>query len=65
MECATLSVVEAGRRLGIGRLAIYRAVREGRLPCFKIGAKPRIRIPVAAIEEMLRHPERWQQEPDE
>lgn len=35
----TLSVVEAGRRLGIGRCAAYRAANRGELPVIRIGGR--------------------------
>jgi excisionase family DNA binding protein len=47
----TLSVVEAGRRLGIGRSLAYRLVRLGRLPALHLGRK--LRVPVAGLEAML------------
>jgi len=55
----TYSVLEAARVLGIGTRSVYEAIRDGRLPALKIGRKPKLRIPRAAIEELLRHPERW------
>jgi excisionase family DNA binding protein len=58
-DCATLSVAEAARVLGIGRIAMYRAVKEGRVAVLRVGRKPRLRIPKVAIQELLRHPERW------
>ncbi|HUF80028.1 MAG TPA: helix-turn-helix domain-containing protein [Burkholderiales bacterium] len=50
--CATLSVVEAGRRLGIGRNAAYEAARKGEIPTLRIGG--RILVPREALERMLR-----------
>ena len=49
---ATYSVVEAGRRLGIGRNQAYEAVRRGEIPTIRIGH--RILVPVAALERMLQ-----------
>ncbi len=48
---ATVSVVEAGKKLGIGRGAAYRAARAGQLPVIRIGR--RFFVPIAALERML------------
>lgn len=47
----TISVPEAGRRLGIGRNTAYEAARLGQLPVIRIGK--RMVVPVAAFEAML------------
>ena len=47
----TISVPEAGRRLGIGRNAAYEAARCGDLPVLKFGK--RIVVPLAAFERKL------------
>ena len=47
----TISVPEAGRRLGIGRNTAYEAARQGQLPVIRIGR--RMVVPVAAFEAML------------
>lgn len=47
----TISVGEAGRRLGVGRNQAYEAARSGQLPTIRIGK--RILVPVAAFERML------------
>ncbi len=44
-------VRESARRLGAGRDQVYAWVREGRLPCIRIGA--RILIPSAALERFV------------
>ena len=49
----TLSVEEAGRILGIGRSAAYRAVRSGEVPSLWFGR--RCRVPTAALAELLGH----------
>jgi len=59
-DCATLSVPEAARVLGIGRIAMYRAVKEGRVAVLRVGRRPKLRIPKVAIQELLRHPDRWE-----
>jgi excisionase family DNA binding protein len=47
----TLSVPEAGRRLGLGKNASYEAARRGELPTLRFGRK--LRVPRAALEKML------------
>ncbi len=64
-DCATVSVSEAAKLLGVGRLAVYQAVREGRLPALRIGSKPKFRIPRLAIEQLLRNPAEWQRGAEE
>ena len=59
MDCATLSVPEAAKVLGIGRIRMYDAVREGRVPALKVGRKPKYRIPLRVIERLLEDPERF------
>jgi excisionase family DNA binding protein len=50
-ECQTLSVVDAGRILGVSRNTAYEAVKTGQLPVLRIGRK--IRVPKALLERML------------
>jgi excisionase family DNA binding protein len=47
----TISVPEAGRRLGIGRSSAYTAAAVGQIPTIRIGGL--IRVPVRALEQML------------
>jgi excisionase family DNA binding protein len=47
----TISVPEAGRRLGIGRSSAYSAARTGQLPTIRIGGL--VRVPVGALERLL------------
>jgi excisionase family DNA binding protein len=47
----TMSVVDAGRRLGLRRDAAYRAVHAGVIPVIRIGR--RMHVPIAAFERML------------
>jgi excisionase family DNA binding protein len=47
----TISVPEAGRRLGIGRSSAYSAARTGQLPTIRIGGL--VRVPVRALERLL------------
>ncbi|MCH9000580.1 MAG: helix-turn-helix domain-containing protein [Proteobacteria bacterium] len=50
-EAVTMSVPEAGRRLGIGRNAAYEAAARGEIPMIRIGR--RMLVPRAAFERML------------
>jgi excisionase family DNA binding protein len=50
-EKATMSIVEAGALLGIGRNASYAAAHRGEIPTIKIGGK--YRVPVMAIQRLL------------
>ena len=61
-ECATLSVPEAAKVLGVGRIAMYRAVREGRVPALRVGRKPKLRVPRAVLERLLTDPEEFNRE---
>lgn len=51
IECATLSIVEAAKRLGIGRNQAYEAAERGDIPSIRIGK--RILVPRLALERML------------
>ncbi len=57
MDCAreTISVEEAGRRLGIGRTTSFKLARQGSLcegvPVLKLGRK--LRVPVRGLERVL------------
>jgi excisionase family DNA binding protein len=48
---ATVTVVEAAKRLGIGRNSAYDAAARGEIPTIRIGK--RILVPVAALERLL------------
>lgn len=50
----TLSVAEAGRRLGISRSSAFQAAANGQLPVIKIGK--RLLVPRVALERMLGAP---------
>jgi len=50
----TVDVVTAGKILGIGRSSSYRLAHRGILPVLRLGRK--LRVPVAALEEMLSNP---------
>jgi len=47
----TITVLEAARRLGIGKNQAYEAARQGQLPTIRFGR--RLVVPVAAFEAML------------
>ena len=47
----TISVPEAGRRLGLGKNASYEAARRGELPVLRFGRK--LRVPLVAFERLL------------
>ena len=50
-EAVTISVPEAGRRLGIGRNSAYDAAARGQIPTIKIGR--RLLVPRVAFDKML------------
>ena len=50
-ERLTISVPEAGKRLGLGRNASYEAARRGEIPVLKFGK--RLVVPIAALERKL------------
>ena len=50
-ERITITVPEAGKRLGIGRNAAYAAAARGEIPVVRIGK--RILVPLPAFEAML------------
>lgn len=51
MERKTLTILEAGKTLGIGRSAAYEAARTGQIPTIRIGR--RLLVPKAALERLL------------
>ncbi|RVC57681.1 helix-turn-helix domain-containing protein [Mesorhizobium sp.] len=48
---ATITIVEAAHRLGIGRNQAYEAAKRGEIPSIKIGK--RLLVPKAALDKML------------
>lgn len=52
-EPLAVSVREAGRMLGLGKDAVYRQVREGRLRKLPLVGTSAVRITVASIEALL------------
>lgn len=52
IECLTMPIwPDAGKRLGIGRNAAYRAAARGEIPTIKVGS--RLLVPKAAFDRML------------
>ena len=49
-ETPFVDVIEAGRLLGVGREAAYRAVQTGEIPSIRVGKK--IRVPVAELRRL-------------
>jgi excisionase family DNA binding protein len=47
----TISVEEAGQRLGVSRMTAYTAVKRGQIPSIRVGH--RLVVPVAKLNEML------------
>lgn len=52
VERKTVSVEEAGRILGVGRVKAYELVKEGKLPCLKLGTRKFV-VPLAALDKYL------------
>jgi excisionase family DNA binding protein len=50
-ERPTLSVMEAGRLLGLSKASIYHAVQSGEVPSIRVGR--RLLIPTASLRKML------------
>ena len=50
-ECKTVSVPEAGARLGLSRGGAYEAARRGEIPTIKFGRK--LVVPLAALDRLL------------
>jgi excisionase family DNA binding protein len=51
IERKTMSVVEAGELLGLGRSAAYSSARRGEIPTLKFGRK--LVVPIALFQRML------------
>lgn len=52
-ERRVVSVIEAGRILGLGRQGAYNAVARGEIPVLRFGR--RILVPVPALERLLEN----------
>ena len=51
-EKVTISIEEAGKRLGICRTQAYRAAKAGLIPTLRVGSRKHV-VPVSAFERML------------
>jgi excisionase family DNA binding protein len=51
VSAETISVEEAGKRLGVSRMCAYTAVKRGQIPSIRVGH--RLVVPVAKLNEML------------
>jgi excisionase family DNA binding protein len=51
METQTISVLEAARKLGIGKSLAYDSIKRGEIPVIRMGS--RFRVPVRALEKLL------------
>jgi excisionase family DNA binding protein len=51
-ERVVMSVIEAGKKLGIGKDQAYALAHAGKLPVLHLG-KRRMAVPIAAFERML------------
>ena len=49
----TITVEEAGRRLGISRGLAYELVRRGEIPAIRLGCR-RLVVPAGAVEAIVR-----------
>jgi excisionase family DNA binding protein len=56
MTDVAVTVDDAADVLGIDRKIAYRAVGTGEIPSIKIGVRPVIRVPTAALRQLLRIP---------
>lgn len=52
-EPLTITVEEAGRRLGISRGLAYELVRRGEIPAIRLGSR-RLVVPAGAVEAIVR-----------
>lgn len=53
-EPLTITVEEAGRRLGISRGLAYELVRRGEIPAIRLGCR-RLVVPAGAVEAIVRN----------
>ena len=53
MEKQTITVPEAGRILGVGRLTAYKAAVRGDIPAIRVGK--RLVVPKLALEKLLEN----------
>ncbi|MGD0165957.1 MAG: helix-turn-helix domain-containing protein [Gaiellaceae bacterium] len=55
-RCETISVDEAAKRLGIGRVLAYRLAAAGEIPALRLGK--RLVVPVVQLEALIAGGER-------
>ena len=53
MNQATVSITEAARIMGCGRITAYRMAKGGTMPVVKMGNRPILRVPVNALTQWL------------
>jgi len=56
----TVGVREAARLLGVGQMAMYEAIRAGKVRVLRVGRK--LRVARVELEDLARHPERFSRE---
>jgi excisionase family DNA binding protein len=59
----TITVEEAGKRLGVSRMTAYTAVKRGQIPSIRVGH--RLVVPVAKLNAMLGADETQPREDDQ
>lgn len=55
----TLSVEEAGRKLGVGRVTAFRLAHQGFIPALRVGGR-KLRVPVVALQKLLEDPKQME-----
>ncbi|NLN76224.1 MAG: excisionase family DNA-binding protein [Armatimonadetes bacterium] len=50
---ATISVNEAAKLIGCGRITAYQMAKSGRMPVIRFGNRPNLRVPVDALMKWL------------
>lgn len=56
----TVGVREAAHLLGVGQMAMYEAIRVGKVRVLRVGR--RLRVARVELEDLARHPERFSRE---
>jgi len=62
-EKKVITVVEAGRQLGLGRNASYEAAKRGEIPTVRIGR--RLLVPRDAVDRLLERAQAQERQPPE
>ena len=55
MEKLTMSIIEAGKALGMSRKMAYQAAHKGLIPTIRFGKK-RMMVPKAALMKLMENP---------